>query len=212
MRLYLVSDFAGALEPCGCTKDQLGGLDHAAAWMRAQHATAPNAALVTAGPLFFMDAKLKDDHRDQDVAKAETIAASLKTLGFAAFAPGANEWAGGSAELGKLTAASGGALLFANGAPTAGDGADAGAGAGAATLGTWVVRDVGGVKVGIVGVSRAGQASPLAPPRPRVQVSPPPRRSRAGSTRSRRKARRSSSRSQRRDGGRPSGSRTSSPR
>ncbi len=77
VRLYLVSDLAGALEPCGCTKDQLGGLDHAAAWMRAQHPSAPNAALVSSGPLFFMDAKLKDDHRDQDVAKAETIAASL---------------------------------------------------------------------------------------------------------------------------------------
>jgi len=34
VRLYFVSDLAGALEPCGCTKDQLGGLDHAAAWMR----------------------------------------------------------------------------------------------------------------------------------------------------------------------------------
>src|SRR5271155_3124576 len=54
VRLYLVSDLAGALEPCGCTKDQLGGLDHAASWMRVQRATAPNAALVSAGPLFFM--------------------------------------------------------------------------------------------------------------------------------------------------------------
>ena len=121
MRLYLASDFAGALEPCGCTKDQLGGLDHAAAWMRAEHAHAPNAALVTAGPLFFMDARLKDDHHDQDVTKAETIAASLKTLGFAAFAPGANEWAAGGAELAKLEGASGGALLFANGTLASGD-------------------------------------------------------------------------------------------
>ncbi len=172
VRLYVLSDLAGALEPCGCTEDQLGGLDHAAAWMRAQQPSAPNAALVETGPLFFMDPKLKDDHRDQDVAKAETIAASLKTLGFAAFAPGANEWAAGSDELAKLTAASGGALLFANGT-----------GAGGATgtkLGDWVVRDIGGVKVGFVGVSTAGQGASsrlagasLAPPPP-VQVSPPP--------------------------------------
>ncbi|MBF5067080.1 hypothetical protein G6O45_28125, partial [Salmonella enterica subsp. enterica serovar Istanbul] len=26
-RLYMVSDLAGALEPCGCVKDQLGGMD-----------------------------------------------------------------------------------------------------------------------------------------------------------------------------------------
>ena len=30
LRLYFVSGVAGALEPCGCVKDQLGGLDHPA--------------------------------------------------------------------------------------------------------------------------------------------------------------------------------------
>src|SRR5580658_8482394 len=61
LRIYLLSDVAGALEPCGCTKDQLGGLDHAAAWIRGQAAekdAAPGAAsslLVSAGPLFFME-------------------------------------------------------------------------------------------------------------------------------------------------------------
>ena len=116
-RLYFVSDLAGALEPCGCVKDQLGGLDHAAAWIRAERSRAPNAALVSAGPLFFMDATLKADHRDQDIAKAETIAASLRSLGLVAFTPGVNEWAAGGAELAKLEAASGGALLFANATP-----------------------------------------------------------------------------------------------
>jgi hypothetical protein len=167
VRLYVVSDLAGALEPCGCTKDQMGGLDHAAAWIHGQATAAPNAALVAAGPLFFMDPKLKDDRRDQDVAKAETIAASLKTLGLAAFAPGVNEWAAGGAELAKLATTSGGALLFANGAPAgAADGV-------AAPLGQWVVRDIGGIKVGLVGVSMAGQGPSLAPPPP-VTVTPPP--------------------------------------
>src|SRR6476659_9517154 len=41
VRLYLVSDLAGALEPCGCTKDQLGGLDHFGAWIGAERAKAP---------------------------------------------------------------------------------------------------------------------------------------------------------------------------
>src|SRR5438309_2264604 len=36
LRFYLVSDLAGALEPCGCTKDQLGGVDHLAAWIHAE--------------------------------------------------------------------------------------------------------------------------------------------------------------------------------
>ena len=127
LRIYLVSDLAGALEPCGCTKDQLGGLDHAAAWIRGQKAKAPNAFLVSAGPLFFMDESLKSDHRDQDVAKAETIAASLKSLGLTAFAPGANSGPRGG-QLAKLEAVSGAPMLVANGTVTAA-GDDAGVGA-----------------------------------------------------------------------------------
>ncbi len=163
-RIYLVSDLAGALEPCGCTKDQLGGLDHAAAWMRAQKAKAPNAILVSAGPLFFMEPSLKSDHRDQDVAKAETIAASLKTLGLAAFAPGANEWAAGSDELAKLTSTTGAPLLIANATMKPSD-ADAGACA-ATELQGWTITSVNGLHVGIIGVTAAdkidGASLPLA--------------------------------------------------
>jgi hypothetical protein len=128
--------------------------------MHAQSAAAPNAALVASGPLFFMDAKLRDDHRDQDVAKAETIAQALKGLGFAAFAPGVNEWAAGGAELARLQSESGAKMLFANGTPTLPDG---GAIEGMVPLGGSVVRDIGGVKVGFVGVSTAGRGPSLAP-------------------------------------------------
>jgi 2',3'-cyclic-nucleotide 2'-phosphodiesterase (5'-nucleotidase family) len=185
VRLYLVSDVAGALEPCGCTKDQLGGLDHAAAWIHAQAAEkdAPaGALLVSAGPLFFMEPRLNGDHRDQDVAKAETIAESLKSLGFTAFAPGANEWAAGGAELGRLATQSGGHLLVANGAVAAD------AGDGAPSLEGWMTTAAGGVTV--------GRST----------------RSRAASRRSRRRARRSSSRSRRSDAARRSGSPTRCPR
>src|ERR1019366_3999588 len=41
VRLYLVTDVAGALEPCGCVKDQLGGLDHAASFIHSEKAAAP---------------------------------------------------------------------------------------------------------------------------------------------------------------------------
>jgi 2',3'-cyclic-nucleotide 2'-phosphodiesterase (5'-nucleotidase family) len=164
LRIYFVSDLAGALEPCGCTKDQLGGLDHAAAWMRAQKARAPNAILVSAGPLFFMEPSLKSDHRDQDVAKAETIAASLNSLGLAAFTPGANEWAAGGAELAKLEAMSGAPLLIAN--ATAKPGADD-AGVSDAPLQAlqgWVVTTVNGLHVGILGVTAADKADGASVP------------------------------------------------
>jgi hypothetical protein len=171
LRIYLVSDLAGALEPCGCTKDQLGGLDHAAAWMRAQKATAPNAILVSSGPLFFMEPSLKSDHRDQDVAKAETIATSLRSLGLAAFTPGANEWAAGSAELAKLEAASGAPLLIANAtAKPSADDAAANDGS-AAPMKGWVVTTVNGLHVGLIGVTAADKSD--GPPVPIVTTPPP---------------------------------------
>src|ERR1700722_10627506 len=64
LRLYLVTDLAGALEPCGCTKDQLGGLDHFGAWVKAEAPRAPVAMVASSGPLLFMDAKLEGDRAD----------------------------------------------------------------------------------------------------------------------------------------------------
>src|SRR5580704_19724979 len=57
LRLYLATDVAGALEPCGCTRDQLGGLGHLGAWMRQSRTAVPAAAFASVGPLFFMDEK-----------------------------------------------------------------------------------------------------------------------------------------------------------
>ena len=51
VRLYVMSTVAGALEPCGCSKDQLGGLDHLAAYITNQAAAAPNSMALGAGPL-----------------------------------------------------------------------------------------------------------------------------------------------------------------
>jgi hypothetical protein len=141
IRLYLLSDLGGALEPCGCTKDQLGGIDHAAAWMASERVKAPAFVVATAGPLFFMDPALKPDNAAQDTAKAETLATVLRKVDIAAFAPAKNDWAGGEAALSKLREASGAAMLFANAArPVAG-------------AVPFVVREVNGVKVGFVGVS-----------------------------------------------------------
>src|SRR5262245_26785870 len=55
IRLYLISSISGALEPCGCVKDMLGGIDHAAAYMLSHADEAPNRLALGAGPLLFMD-------------------------------------------------------------------------------------------------------------------------------------------------------------
>ena len=148
VRVYVLSDVAGALEPCGCQKDMLGGVDHFAALVTKEHEKAPNALVVTAGPLFFMDVVPKVDHVDQDGWKAEALAAGLKSVGLAGFAPGKNDWAEGGAFLAKVKDASGGAMCAAN---LKGEGAGSPVG--------HVVRDVGGVKVAIVGVSSPKDAS-----------------------------------------------------
>jgi hypothetical protein len=142
VRLYLVSDLAGALEPCGCTKDQLGGLDHFGAWVKGSAGQAPASAVAAAGPLFFMEPTIGGDKADQDRIKADTMARVLHGLGFAAFAPGTNDWADGADALTRRVAASGAGMFDAQGKA--------------------IVQDLGGVKVGFVGYGQGAAPDPSA--------------------------------------------------
>jgi hypothetical protein len=141
LRLYVLSTVAGALEPCGCTKDQLGGIDHAAAFIGAARPGAPRSLVVGAGPMFFLDPALEASRKTQDVWKAEALAASLGELGLAAWAPGANDWAAGDAELSRLEGMARAQVLAANLR-----------GASVHAKATRVVA-VGGYRVGLTGVS-----------------------------------------------------------
>ncbi len=140
LRLYFLSDVAGALEPCGCTRDQLGGLGHFGAWMKKSSAKAPASALAAVGPLFFTDANLDPERAAQDRVKALTMAQVLKGLDFAGFAPGVNDWADGAPSLQKLATESGGTAIESGGQPPA-----------TPPFAAAFVREVGGVKVGFVG-------------------------------------------------------------
>jgi len=142
-RLFLVSDLAGALEPCGCVKDQLGGMDNFGALVQNEKPVAKGTVILTSGPLFFMDMDLPADRRSQEITKAETIAGSLRTLNLAAFAPARNEWAADHEILQKLREESGAAMLAANVTPTPG---------------TWIVKDIGGFKLGVIGVAAPDKA------------------------------------------------------
>lgn len=140
VRLYVLSTIAGALEPCGCSKNQLGGIDHLAAYVTAQSSEAPAKLVVGAGPMLFMEPTLKSDIAVQDTWKAEAIALAAKDIGLAAWAPGANDWAGGAAALKSCLDGSGAKLLAGNVQ-------------GAAPLGSTLLREIGGVKVGLIGVA-----------------------------------------------------------
>lgn len=139
VRLYLMSNVAGAMEPCGCRKDMLGGIDHAAALL----ADAPNTSsrlLLAVGPLFFQEPQLDAERREQDLWKAETLATSLGDLGLAAWAPGQNDLAAGPAVLSQLVQKSGVRLL------------GAGTDVGAAPAATTAVFEVNGYSVGVAGI------------------------------------------------------------
>jgi hypothetical protein len=140
VRLYVLSTVAGAIEPCGCSKDQLGGIDHLAAFLAGQAAEAPERIVLGAGPMLFSDPAIKGDKTAQSEWKAEAMASAAKDIGLSAWAPGVNDWAAGAEALGRYRDQSGATLLGANlkGAP------------GAAAS---ILREAGGVKIGIAGVS-----------------------------------------------------------
>lgn len=114
LRIFVVTSLAGALEPCGCVKDMLGGIDHAAAFIRSRRDSASSSLVLAAGPTFFMDPALKTDQRSQTLWKAEAIAASLADAKLAAFTPAVNDWAAGADELDRLRKLTGAPLLAAN--------------------------------------------------------------------------------------------------
>ena len=141
VRLYLLSTVAGALEPCGCSKNQLGGFDHFGAYVRAEATHAPASLVAEAGPLFFLDPQRRGDQAAQDDAKAQAIADSLAKLGMAAFAPGANDWCDGAKGLDELRTRSSTSIVAAN---------LAGQTAGAVP---WTMKEAGGLKIALLGVS-----------------------------------------------------------
>jgi Cytochrome c554 and c-prime len=150
-RLYVASDIAGALEPCGCVKDQLGGLDHLGALVARDAGRAKASAFVTAGPLFFLETSLRPERRTQEVAKAETLSTAMGALGLIAFAPGDNDFAAGEPTFATLVDRSRAAALVANGvAPKP-------------PLVATTLKELGGVRVGFIGVSNTKGVSTSAP-------------------------------------------------
>jgi hypothetical protein len=120
--------------------------------MTSTRGQAQGVLVAAAGPLFFMDPKLGPERSAQDRAKAETIARVLKSLDFAAFAPGQNDWAAGAEPLAAFTRASGAVAIAPAEAAAGGDG-------GPSVFSTVRVVETSGLHVGFVGY---GQRAPGA--------------------------------------------------
>jgi hypothetical protein len=150
VRLFFLSDVAGALEPCGCQKNMLGGVDHFASIVAKGRESAP-AAVALVGPTWFMDPKIHAERREQDLWKAEALSKGLAAAGTTAITPGFNDWAGGEATLANLAKSCGAPVLAGN---------LQGATAGAVVEST---REIGGVKVAFLAVSTPKDAAGNAP-------------------------------------------------
>lgn len=138
------------MEPCGCRKDMLGGVDHAAALIKQGAAEAPDSLVLAAGPLFFMEPEvnaLNVTKDQQDRWKAEAIANAVSSWGLAAWAPGVNDFGRGSATLSSLVQQSKTSVVSANLSTPA------------VNVHPSHVVERGGLKVGITGVTLLGTTS-----------------------------------------------------
>jgi len=106
VRIALVSDLKGYLEPCGCTSDPLGGIDRLAAQIRAlRKGPAPTLFLI-AGDAFFDTAAIEPARVDQASRNAKTLTGILNGLNVEAVLPGPSDRAQPSKTLDALREAS----------------------------------------------------------------------------------------------------------
>jgi hypothetical protein len=88
LRLAVVTDLKGYLEPCGCTSDPLGGIDRLAAQIRTLREGPVPVVFLIAGDTFFDTAELEPVRVDQANRNAKTLAGILNRLEVTAVLPG----------------------------------------------------------------------------------------------------------------------------
>lgn len=146
LRLLIITDLDGYLEPCGCTSRPLGGIDRMAARIAALRAEGVPTLLVTAGDLLFHGPPPGADVEraaEQETMRAEAMRDILGRLDVAAAAPGALDFSFGTAVFARIAGDSSFPLLAA-GVSIAGEGTP---------LVATVTREVGGLTVGLVGLT-----------------------------------------------------------
>jgi 2',3'-cyclic-nucleotide 2'-phosphodiesterase (5'-nucleotidase family) len=148
LRLYFLADLDGYLEPCGCQSRPLGGIDRVAALIERERAAHPQSLFVATGNLFYEHPTLEAQMVFQERARASSLGPILDGLGLAAYAQGPSDYALGAEGFAAAAATTRAPALAAN---VAGGQAS-------------VVRTVGGVRVGLVGVVDFANAEGVVPP------------------------------------------------
>ncbi len=106
LRLAVVTDLKGYLEPCGCTSRPLGGIDRLAAQIRALSDDSVPLIILMAGDLFFDTDALEPARVDQANRNARTLVAILDQIGADAALPGLRDRAQQAKVTARLQAAS----------------------------------------------------------------------------------------------------------
>lgn len=146
LRLLVLTDLMGYLEPCGCTSRPLGGIDRLAAAIQEHRSDQTPTLFVSAGDLFFDGASHGVELAEaltQEVWKAETVADVLSELGLAAAVPGPLDLRFGVSRFAAMRERSrfpllGAGIRFSGDPPLRGH----------------VIESVGALRVGIVGVTQ----------------------------------------------------------
>ena len=153
LRIYYLVDLDGYLEPCGCQSRPLGGIDRLARLMETERAQAPYSLFVATGNLLFRDPQMDPRMVFQETAKAEAMVRILDQLQLVAYAPGPSDFVRGAAEWERLVGLGHSAPVAANVT-----------GPLAPRFRNVVMRDVNGIRVGIVGVSDFRETPDATPP------------------------------------------------
>ncbi|MCS6799516.1 MAG: hypothetical protein NZ898_13500 [Myxococcota bacterium] len=150
LRVFVLTDVHGYLEPCGCTSRPLGGVDRLAARLRARTADGRPWLLVAAGDLLFERHGHSEHARVQERMQAETFVDVMNRIGLLAAAPGRSDLDADRTELAALVSRARFALLGAGVASSDGE---------LGLLRPHLVHDVGGVRVGLLGLVRVPDGS-----------------------------------------------------
>jgi Cytochrome c554 and c-prime len=132
--LFYTAEVHGAVEPCGCTSDPLGGVSRLAAVMADVRRGGIGAALVDAGNLSYPEGAVSAKERPSADLRAEFLAAELTRMGLLGAALGETDLTAGPEHVRPRRLASN-----LTGAPT--------------ILQRPLVEKVGGIAVGVLGIS-----------------------------------------------------------
>ncbi len=156
LRLLVLTDLQGYLEPCGCTSRPLGGIDRLAARVRRLRADGVPTLMVSAGSLFFHGAPHGVDTERaaaQEIWRAETLRDVLERLSLSAATVGPLDFSFGTQTFEGIAREASFSILSA-GTTTAGA---------PPVLVPTTVQRVGNVTVGIVGLSDLRGANAALP-------------------------------------------------